>query len=49
MNKAVGWTLIVALVVLIGTHPGTLAELGHDFLGVLGRAGNELASFVSRL
>jgi hypothetical protein len=49
MNRAVGWALIVAFVLLLGTHPGSLAALGHDFLTVLGRAGNELSSFVSRL
>ncbi len=49
MSRAVGWALIVAFVVLLGTHPASLAALGHHFLTVLQDAGNELSSFVSRL
>jgi hypothetical protein len=49
MSKAVGYTLIVSFVVLLGTHPGTLSELLHNFLTVLQRAGDELSSFISSL
>jgi hypothetical protein len=49
MSKAVGWALVVALVLLLGTHPGTLADLLHHFLAVLQRAGDELSSFVNML
>jgi hypothetical protein len=49
MSKAVGWALIVALVLLLGSHPGTLVDLLHNFLAVLQRAGDELSSFVKML
>lgn len=49
MNKAVGWALIFSIVLLLGTHPGSTAELAHDALAVFQRAGNELSSFVSKL
>jgi hypothetical protein len=49
MSKAIGWTLIVALVVLLGTHPGSVADIFQEFFGVLQRAGNELSAFVNRL
>jgi hypothetical protein len=49
MSKAVGWTLIIALVLIIGTHPGVFAGLVHHCFGILQRAGDELSSFVSKL
>jgi hypothetical protein len=49
MSKAVGWALIVSFVVLLGTHPGTIIDLLHNFLSVLQRAGDELSSFVKML
>jgi hypothetical protein len=49
MGRAVGWTLLILLVVLIGTNPGTAIGLAHDFLTALQRAGNELSAFVSQL
>ena len=49
MGRAVGWTLIVLLIVLIGTHPGTAIGLVQNFLGVLHRAGDELSTFISQL
>jgi hypothetical protein len=49
MSRAIGMTLVLALVVLLGTHPGSVANLVHEFLGVLQRAGNELSAFVNRL
>jgi hypothetical protein len=49
MSKAIGWTLIVALVLLIGSHPGTLVDLLNHFFSVLQRAGDELSSFVNML
>jgi hypothetical protein len=47
MSRALGWTLIVLLVVLIGTHPDTVIVLGHDFLRVLHAAGDELSAFIN--
>lgn len=49
MSRAVGLTLILALVVLLGTHPGSVVELVHGTLNVLQRAGNELSAFINRL
>ncbi len=49
MSKAVGWALIVSLVLLLGTHPGTLVTLLHHFLALLHGAGDELSSFVNML
>ncbi|HXW86648.1 MAG TPA: hypothetical protein VEJ42_00165 [Streptosporangiaceae bacterium] len=49
MSKAVGWTLIVLLVVLLGTHPSTVVGLLDHFLAILDRAGEELSSFLSSL
>jgi hypothetical protein len=49
MSRAIGWALIVAFVLLLGTHPGSLASLWDQFLTVLQRAGNELSSFVNDL
>jgi hypothetical protein len=49
MSRAIGWTLIVLLVVLIGTHPDTVMGLAHNFLAVLHTAGDELSAFVSKL
>ena len=49
MGRALGWTLIVLLVVLIGTHPDTVIGFGHDFHSVLRAAGNELSVFINGL
>jgi hypothetical protein len=49
MGRAVGWTLLILLVVVIGTNPGTAVTLAHHFLAVLQRAGSELSTFVSDL
>lgn len=49
MSKAVGWILILALVILLGTHPSSLAGLVHGALTVLHRAGDELSAFASKL
>ncbi len=49
MSRAIGMTLVFLLVVMLGTHPGTTVDLFQQFLGVIQRAGNELASFVSDL
>jgi hypothetical protein len=49
MSRAIGWALIVAFVLLLGTHPGSLASLWNQFLTVLQHAGNELSSFVNDL
>jgi len=49
LARAIGWVVIVGLVLMLGTHPGELAGLVHHLLSVLRGAGNELSSFVSRL
>ncbi|MBO0834367.1 MAG: hypothetical protein J2P28_02470 [Actinobacteria bacterium] len=49
MSKAIGWLLIITLVIMLGTHPSSLAGLAHHALAVLQRAGDELSAFVSRL
>ena len=49
MSRALGWTLIVLLVVLIGTHPDTVMGLVQNFFSVLHTAGDELSAFVSKL
>jgi hypothetical protein len=47
VGKAFGWTLIVLLVVVAGTHPGALVGLFDRFLAVLDRAGAEFSSFLN--
>lgn len=49
MSKAVGWVVILSLVLILGTHPGSAAGLIHATFGVLQRAGDELSSFVNKL
>jgi hypothetical protein len=49
MSKAVGWAVIVGIVLLLGTHPGSLAGLLQHFFVVLQHAGDELSSFVNSL
>jgi len=49
MSRAVGWTVLILLVVLIGTNPGTAVGLAHHLLAVLQRAGNEISAFVNDL
>lgn len=49
MSRAVGWALVLGLVILLGTHPSVLAGLLHHFLAILQRAGDELSAFVSKL
>jgi hypothetical protein len=49
MSRALGWTLIVLLIVLMGTHPDSVMFLVHNFLAVLHTAGDELSAFVSKL
>jgi len=49
MSRAIGWTLVVLLVVLMGTHPDTVLGLVHNFLSVLHTAGDELSAFVNKL
>jgi hypothetical protein len=49
MSKAVGWAVVVGIVLLLGTHPGSLAGLLQHFFAVLQRAGDELSSFVNSL
>lgn len=48
MGKAIGWVVVVGLVLVLGTHPGTMAGLIHHLFDVLRGAGNELSSFLSR-
>lgn len=49
MSKAVGWAVIIGIVLLLGTHPGSLAGLFQHFFTVLQRAGDELSAFVNSL
>jgi hypothetical protein len=49
MGRAIGWVIIVALVLVLGTHPGVMAGFVHHVLAVLRGAGNELASFIDSL
>jgi hypothetical protein len=49
VSKAIGWGLVIVLVILLGTHPGALAGFIQHFFGILERAANELATFVSKL
>jgi hypothetical protein len=49
MGRAIGWTLVVLLVVLIGTHPDTVIGFAHDVLRVLHAAGDELSAFINAL
>ena len=49
MGKAIGWAVLVGFVLVLGTHPGVMADVLHEFLAVLRGAGNEISAFVSRL
>ncbi|HTA10046.1 MAG TPA: hypothetical protein VK836_16125 [Streptosporangiaceae bacterium] len=49
MGRAIGWVVVVGLVLVLGTHPGVMAGFVHHLLAILRGAGDELASFVSRL
>lgn len=49
MSKAVGWVVILSLVLILGTHPGSAAGLVQHAWTVLQRAGQELSSFVNDL
>jgi len=49
MGRAVGWVVIVGLIVILGTHPGVMAGLIHHLLDLLRGAGNELAAFINSL
>jgi hypothetical protein len=49
MGRAIGWVVIVALVLVLGTHPGIMAGFVHHVLAVLRGAGDELAAFVNSL
>ncbi len=49
MGRAIGWVVLVGLVLVLGTHPGVMAGLIHHLFVVLRGAGDELSSFVSRL
>ncbi len=49
MARAIGWVVIVGLVLLLGTHPGMMAGLVQHLFAVLRGAGNELSSFVNSI
>jgi hypothetical protein len=49
MSRAVGWTLIIIFVIILGTHPGSAAGILQHALEVLQRAGNEFSAFLSKL
>jgi hypothetical protein len=46
MGRAIGWVVIVGLVLVLGTHPGIMADLVHHLFDALRGAGNELSSFL---
>jgi hypothetical protein len=47
--RAIGWLVLVGLVLVLGTHPGVMAGLVLHALALLRGAGNELSRFVSSL
>jgi hypothetical protein len=47
--RAVGWLVVIMLVLLLGTHPDQAAGLMHHALAILQGAGNEMSTFVSKL
>jgi len=49
MGRAIGWVIVVGLVLVLGTHPDTMVGLVQHLLAVLRGAGNELSSFLSSL
>jgi hypothetical protein len=49
MGRAIGWVVIVGLILVLGTHPGVMAGLVQHLFNVLRGAGNELSSFISSL
>jgi len=49
MGKAIGYTVLLGLVLVLGTHPAIMAGLFHELLAVLHGAGNQLASFINSL
>jgi hypothetical protein len=46
MGRAVGWVVVVGLVLVLGTHPGIFAGLIHHLFNVLHGAGNEISTFL---
>ena len=49
MGRAIGWAVVVGLVLVLGTHPDMMAGLVQTLFAVLRGAGNELSSFVNSL
>lgn len=49
MGRAIGYVVLVGLIVVVGTHPGTMAGLIHHILDLLKGAGDELAAFINSL
>jgi hypothetical protein len=49
MGRAVGYVVLVSLIVVIGTHPSVMAGLIHHVLNLLKGAGDELAAFINSL
>lgn len=49
MGKAIGYTVLLGLVLVLGTHPGIMAGMFREILAVLHGAGNQLASFINSL
>lgn len=49
MSRAVGWFVLLFIVVLMATHPSSLVGLIHHLLGVIQKAGDELSAFVNNL
>ena len=48
MGRAVGWTLLILLVVVIGTNPGTAVTLAHHFLQLVDQGSLQLLQAVGQ-
>jgi hypothetical protein len=49
MGKALGFLVVLGLILVLGTHPGVMAGLFRMLFEILKGAGNELSAFVTSL
>jgi hypothetical protein len=49
MGRAIAWTAIFGLILVLGTHPSVMAGLIQHLFNVLRGAGDELSAFISSL
>lgn len=47
MGRAVGYVVLIGLIVVLGTHPSVMVGLIHHILNLLKGAGDELAAFIN--